>query len=209
MQIQNGHYFSEREIDRKQKVAVLGASLAKELFGETTTVRQVISVGNTKLTVVGVFSEKGMIGNADFDSQLYIPITVVFDKFLPTQMARIMGDRVRMIYVEIEDQEVIDDVILQTVLLLSRRHKVSLDEPDFVITTQQDIIDTRESTTAAFRNLLAWVASVSLLVGGFEYLTPEQRETAIAERGGHSGFNLGLNDVLLEATIELLESKSE
>jgi putative ABC transport system permease protein len=43
---------------------------------------------------------------------------------------------------------------------------VSLDAADFTITTQQDIISTRESTTAAFRSLLGWVAGVSLLVGG-------------------------------------------
>jgi putative ABC transport system permease protein len=59
-----------------------------------------------------------------------------------------------------------DDIILQIQLLLAKRHDVSLDEPDFAITTQQDIIQTRESTTEAFRNLLGWVAAVSLLVGG-------------------------------------------
>jgi putative ABC transport system permease protein len=81
-------------------------------------------------------------------------------------MARIMGDRVRAIYVEAEDQEAIDDIILQIELLLARRHDVSLEEPDFSVLTQQDIISTREATTAAFRTLLAWVAGVSLVVGG-------------------------------------------
>jgi putative ABC transport system permease protein len=71
-----------------------------------------------------------------------------------------------MIYVEVEENAVLDDVILQIELLLAKRHDVSLEEPDFVITTQQDIIQTQEATTEAFRNLLAWVAAVSLLVGG-------------------------------------------
>jgi putative ABC transport system permease protein len=71
-----------------------------------------------------------------------------------------------MIYVQVENQEKMEDIIYQIELLLAKRHKVSLDEPDFVIRTQQDIIDTQEATSAAFRNLLAWVASVSLIVGG-------------------------------------------
>jgi putative ABC transport system permease protein len=60
----------------------------------------------------------------------------------------------------------LDNVIQQIQLLLIKRHKVTLDTKDFSITTQQDIISTQESTTAAFRSLLGWVAGVSLIVGG-------------------------------------------
>jgi len=66
----------------------------------------------------------------------------------------------------VESQQKIEDVGNQIQLLLARRHNVGLDSLDFVVTTQQDIIDTQEATTAAFRNLLGWVAGVSLLVGG-------------------------------------------
>jgi putative ABC transport system permease protein len=55
---------------------------------------------------------------------------------------------------------------LQIQLLLARRKEISVEELPFTITTQLDIIETQESTTAAFRSLLAWVAAVSLLVGG-------------------------------------------
>ena len=166
MEVADGRYFTQTELDRKQKVAVLGASLAEELFGDATPVGQVLTVGNTKLTVVGVMKEKGVTGNTDYNMVLFTPIKVVFEKFTPSQFARMFGDRVRMIYVQVENQEKMEDIIYQIELLLAKRHKVSLDEPDFVIRTQQDIIDTQEATSAAFRNLLAWVASVSLIVGG-------------------------------------------
>ncbi|MCJ7531472.1 MAG: ABC transporter permease [Anaerolineales bacterium] len=166
MEVADGRYFTQTELDRKQKVAVLGASLAEELFGDATPVGQVLTVGNTKLTVVGVMKEKGVTGNTDYNMVLFTPIKVVFEKFTPFQFARMFGDRVRMIYVQVENQEKMEDIIYQIELLLAKRHKVSLDEPDFVIRTQQDIIDTQEATSAAFRNLLAWVASVSLIVGG-------------------------------------------
>jgi putative ABC transport system permease protein len=166
MEIELGRYFREEEVDRTQKVVVLGTSVAEELFGDQNPVGETITVGNTKLAVIGVFAERGLVGEVDYDSRIYIPITVVFQKFAPSQFSRFMGDRVRVIYVELEEEAILDEVILQIELLLAKRHDVSLDEPDFIVTTQQDVIDTREATTAAFRDLLAWVAGVSLVVGG-------------------------------------------
>ena len=166
MEIAEGRYFNQTDIDRKNKVVVLGSSLAEELFGESDPIGQTINVGSVKMAVVGVLAPKGLVGEVDYDSRVYMPITVVFQKFTPSQFARFMGDRVRLIYVELEDDVNIDDVILQIQLLLVKRHDVSLDAADFTVTTQQDIITTQESTTAAFRSLLAWVAGVSLIVGG-------------------------------------------
>lgn len=166
MDVANGRYFNELEVDRTQKVAVLGSTLAEELFGTADPIGETVSIGSLRLVVIGVLEEKGLVGDVDYDSRLYLPITVVFDKFTPTQFAKIMGDRVRLIYVEVDDQENLDDVILQIQLLLSKRHDKPLEEVDFTVTTQQDIIGTQEATTAAFRSLLGWVAGVSLIVGG-------------------------------------------
>jgi putative ABC transport system permease protein len=166
MEVAQGRYFNDTDVDRKQKVAVLGSSLATELFGDANPVGQVVTAGTTKLTVIGVMAEKGTVGDVDYDSRLYTPITVVFQKFTPSMFARIMGDSVRMLYVEVEDGADLEEVTTQVELLLAKRHEVTLDSLDFTVTTQQDIIDTRESTTAAFRSLLAWVAGVSLIVGG-------------------------------------------
>jgi len=164
--VADGRYFNQTDLDRKQKVAVLGSSLATELFGSTSPVGQLVSVGNTKLAVIGVMGVKSITGGVDYSMYLFTPITVMFEKFTFNEFARMFGNRVRMIYVQVESQQKMDDIIYQIGLLLAKLHKVSLDSPDFVIRTQQDIIDTQEATSAAFRNLLAWVASVSLIVGG-------------------------------------------
>jgi putative ABC transport system permease protein len=206
MAIESGRYFNQTDIDRTQKVAVLGSTLAEELFGDTPPVGQLVTVGSTKLTVVGVFEEKGLVGSTDFDSRIYIPITVVFQKFTPSQFARIIGDRVRIIYVEVDGEVPLEDIILQTELLLAKRHDVSLEEPDFVIQTQQDIIQTQEATTAAFRNLLTWVAAVSLLVGGIGIMnimlvsvTERTREIGIRQSVGASP-----NDIRFQFLTEAL-----
>jgi putative ABC transport system permease protein len=166
MEVKDGRYFTEEEITRKTKVAVLGYDLAQELFGDADPIGESILVSTTRLTVIGVMAERGTVGEVDYDARLYTPLSVVLQKFARTPFARITGDRVRMIYVQIADSANMDNVILQIQLLLAKRHDVSLDSADFTITTQQDIIETQESTTAAFRSLLAWVAGVSLIVGG-------------------------------------------
>ena len=170
--IAEGRFFSETENDRGTKLAVLGHDLALELFGDpadpgyTDPIGQKVLVGTTRLTVIGIAAERGSVGGTDWDGYLYTPIQVMFDQFTASFMARVMGDSVRQIYVQATSAEVIDSVITQIELLLARRHEVSLSSPDFTITTQQDIITTQASTTAAFRSLLGWVAGVSLIVGG-------------------------------------------
>ena len=150
--------------------------------------------------------EKGLVGSTDFDSRIYIPITLVFQKFTPSQFARIVGDRVRVIYVEVDSEIPLEDIILQTELLLAKRHDVSLEEPDFVIQTQQDIIQTQEATTAAFRSLLTWVAGVSLLVGGIGIMnimlvsvTERTREIGLRQAVGAAP-----GDIRLQFLIEAL-----
>ncbi len=206
LEIADGRYFNDQDVERKQKVAVLGYTLAQELFGDANPVGQYVTVGTTKLAVIGVMAEKGSVGGTDFDARLYTPITVVFQKFTPSQFARIMGDRVFQITVEAEEDANIDDVITQINLLLVKRHELTLDTADFTVTTQSDIIDTRESTTAAFRNLLAWVAGVSLIVGGIGIMnimlvsvTERTREIGIRQSVGATP-----DDIRLQFLIEAL-----
>jgi len=206
MEIADGRYFNDVDVERKQKVAVLGSTLAQELFGDSDPIGQYVTVDSTKLVVIGVLKEKGSIGGTDFDARLYTPITVVFQKFTPSQFARILGDRVFMITVEVDPEADIDSVITQVNLLLVKRHEVTLDTADFSVTTQDDIIDTRESTTAAFRNLLAWVAGVSLIVGGIGIMnimlvsvTERTREIGIRQSVGATP-----DDIRLQFLIEAL-----
>lgn len=206
IKISNGRYFNANDVERKQKVALLGYTLAQELFGDSDPIGQYITVGSTKLVVIGVMAEKGSVGGTDFDARLYTPVTVVFQKFTPSQFARIIGDRVFMISVEVDPEANIEDIITQINLLLVKRHEVTLDTADFSVTTQDDIIDTQESTTSAFRNLLAWVAGVSLIVGGIGIMnimlvsvTERTREIGIRQSVGATP-----NDIRLQFLIEAL-----
>jgi putative ABC transport system permease protein len=147
-----------------------------------------------------------VVGNTDFDSQMYVPISLVFDKFLPSFFARFVGDQVRIIYAQVEEGADMEAVIEQIQLKLAVSKGVAVSELPFTIQTQEDIIETQGATTAAFRNLLAWVAGVSLLVGGIGIMnimlvsvTERTREIGIRQSVGATP-----NDIRLQFLTEAL-----
>jgi putative ABC transport system permease protein len=162
----NGRFFTNEENTLASKVVVLGSAVATKLFNGADPLGQEISLNNVKVTVIGVLAPKGLVSGTDFDQLLYTPIQLVFKKFTPSQFARIFGDQVRQIFVSVDNNVKINDVVQQISILLEKRHNVTADAPDFTIRTQADIISARESTTSSFRTLLAGVAAVSLVVGG-------------------------------------------
>jgi putative ABC transport system permease protein len=207
LKVAQGRFLNQTDLDRKNKVVVLGYSLAQELFPDDSAIGQQVMVGDVRMTVVGVMAEKGLVGNTDFDAQLYTPITVVFQKFTPSQFARVIGDRIGMVTVKVQDGASVQDVSNSVAQLLADRHGVTLDEPDFTIQTQDDVIQTREATTAAFRNLLAWVAGVSLIVGGIGIMnimlvsvTERTREIGIRQSVGATPNHIRMQ-FLLEALL--------
>ena len=206
LETSSGRFVTQTDVDRKAKVAILGSGLAEELFGTSDPIGQYITVGTTKLSVVGVIAKKGSVGTTNYDMQLYTPITVVFEKFTPSRFARFIGNRIFMIFVEVDPNAKLSDVITQIQLLLTKRHRVALSSADFTVTTQQDIISAQESTTSAFRSLLAWVAGVSLIVGGIGIMnimlvsvTERTREIGIRQAVGATP-----NDIRLQFLTEAL-----
>jgi len=163
LQMAQGRFITNQDTNRSSRVAVLGASIAQELFGDQSAVGQRITIGTVRFTVIGVLAEKGVVGNTDYDGRIYVPITAVFDRFVNMRFG---GDTVRMIYVSAESRDLMESVMAQVTRLLLERHGVDASSPDFSLMTQDSIISTAASTTATFRNLLAWVAAVSLVVGG-------------------------------------------
>jgi putative ABC transport system permease protein len=206
MSVASGSYFSASDQAHKTKVAVLGSGLAKQLFGTADPIGQTVQVGNFYLDVIGVMAPKGMVGDVDYDARLYLPLATVLQYYTPSQFARFLGQRVRTIYVTVADPKKMNDTIGQITLLLEQRHKVAATAPDFTITTQQNIISTQESTTAAFRNLLAWVAGISLIVGGIGIMnimlvsvTERTREIGLRQSVGATP-----NDIRLQFLSEAL-----
>jgi putative ABC transport system permease protein len=206
--VDEGRFFDQKDLDRKAKVVVLGYEIARDLFGDDIALGQAVNIGNTRFKVIGVMDQKGTVGDVDYDGQVYIPITVLFQKYLPSPLA---NDRLRTIYIEAESKETMDSTILQIKNLMAKRHNVTLESPDFVVQTQQDIITTQEATTEAFRNLLAWVAGVSLLVGGIGIMnimlvsvTERTREIGIRQSIGATPGDIRLQFLIEAVALSLI-----
>jgi putative ABC transport system permease protein len=189
--VASGRFLTQNDIEKIAKVVVLGYSTAQTLFGEADPVGEKISVGDNKLTVVGVMDKKGVVGNTNYDERVYIPLTLVFEKYTFSPFARIQGQQVGTILAQVENLNDMDKVITQVQILLAKRHETTVSELPFTVRTQEDIISTQESTTAAFRQLLAWVAAVSLVVGGIGIMnimlvsvTERTREIGIRQATG-------------------------
>jgi putative ABC transport system permease protein len=162
-QVAEGRFITDDDNDRVSKVAVLGYDVAQELFGKQSAIGQSVKVGSVKLTVVGVMEEKGVVGSTDYDGRVYIPITVVFKKFAN---ARFGSDRLNTVTVSAASKDQMDSVMSQLNELVMQLLGTDSTAPGFTLTTQDSIITARASTTETFRNLLSWVAGVSLVVGG-------------------------------------------
>jgi len=187
----SGRFLTQKDIDNNAKVAVLGYSTAQTLFGEADPVGEKIYVGDVQVTVVGVMAKKGVVGTTNFDERIYIPLTLVFEKFTFSPFARVQGNQVGTILVQVTNLADMNKVITQIQILLAKRHETTVAALPFTVRTQEDIITTQESTTAAFRSLLAWVAAVSLVVGGIGIMnimlvsvTERTREIGIRQATG-------------------------
>jgi putative ABC transport system permease protein len=201
--IADGRFLSRVDLDRKAKVVVLGQSVARDIFGDSDPIGQAITVNRVRLDVIGVMAEKGMVGDVDYDDRIYVPLTTSFQYFEPATM----GQMVRTIYVQVESPDQMEDVMARVQSLLIRLHNVEAGGEDFYIETQQDIIETQQATTAAFRSLLGWVAGVSLLVGGIGIMnimlvsvTERTREIGIRQAVGAKPADIRLQ-FLLEALV--------
>jgi putative ABC transport system permease protein len=163
-----GRFISDEDNDRAQKVVVLGSDIAQELFRDLyasgqAPIGESIKIGTNKFTVVGVMAPKGVVGNTDYDTRVYIPITVIFKRFTNQRFG---ADRLNVVYVSAASRDTMDDVMAQLNEKLLTLLGTDASEPGFSLTTQDSIIDARASTTETFRDLLAWVAAISLVVGG-------------------------------------------
>jgi putative ABC transport system permease protein len=194
-----GAMFTEQDVRGANKVTVIGATIARQLYGETSPVGQNIRVRNVPFTIVGVLAGKGMsMMGSDQDDVLIIPYT--------SAMKRISGTTtLRTINVQTEDPELLASVQQQIGDLLRQRHRIQAGrDDDFTVRNQQEIAQAATATSAVMRFFLAAVAGVSLLVGGIGIMnimlvsvTERTREIGIRMAVGAKG-----RDILLQFLLE-------
>lgn len=159
--LQSGTFITDRDVLGMAKVAVVGPTVATNLFGEgVSPIGQTIRINGQTLTIVGLTVSKGGTGFQNQDDIVWVPLS--------TAQKQLFGvSHLSSIVLEAKNPDVMvaaqDEV---GYLLLRRHHLTDPTEKDFSIFNQQDILNTVNSVTGTFTNLLSGVAAISLLVGG-------------------------------------------
>ncbi|MFA5116173.1 MAG: ABC transporter permease [Candidatus Omnitrophota bacterium] len=156
-----GRFFTKDEVKVRDKVALLGMTVVKELFGSANPVGETVKINLINFKVIGILPVKGTTGPQDQDDTVLIPIT--------TAMYRVFGKQyIDSIYVEAQSadlteaaQEAVSEVIIKQHRLFTNEQQNS-----FHIFNMSDIKKTLTATTKTMSLLLGAIAAISLLVGG-------------------------------------------
>lgn len=198
----SGRFFSDKNVQNRERVAVVGQTVVKNLFADEDPVGKEIRVKNIPFRVIGVLKSKGngTMGN-DQDDTVLIPYT--------TSMERVEGiDYLRMVYVVAKDDEGIDRLQADIENLLRVRHNIkdtNLD--DFNIQNMKSIMETVAQTTGTFTLFLGAVAAISLVVGGIGIMnimlvsvTERTREIGVRKALGAT-YSVIVTQFLIEAVV--------
>ncbi len=200
--VEYGEFYTEQDVKAAAKVCVLGATVAENLFPESSPIGQTVRLRNMPARVVGVLSKKGQNAmGMDQDDVILAPYTTVLRRLSHSPY-------LRQVIVSATSPATINEAQRQITELLRMRHKIaSYDADDFTIRNQSDLAATATATTEILTILLASIASVSLLVGGIGIMnimlvsvTERTREIGIRMSVGARGRDI-LTQFLIEALV--------
>jgi putative ABC transport system permease protein len=201
----SGRLFEAGEMSGAGKVAIIGQTVARELFGDGDPVDQIIRVRGVPFTVIGLLERKGqsMMGQ-DQDDIVIIPLTTARNKIFGALQGRI--GRVSSIFIKSKDGADMKEAEDKVRELLRQRHRLTGNTPDdFSLRNLTEILQAQEAASKVMAILLAAVASVSLLVGGIGIMnimlvsvTERTREIGLRLAVGARGKDI-LSQFLVEA----------
>ncbi len=162
-----GRLFEGAEINGAAKVAIIGKTVATNLFGDASPIDQTIRIRTVPLTVIGLLASKGQSpGGSDLDDVILLPISTARNRILgATALAksRSVGS-IQIKLLDGADNAAAEERVRE---LLRQRHRLQPgQDDDFSLRNMTEILQTREESSRVMALLLASVASVSLLVGG-------------------------------------------
>ena len=198
-QVTNGAFFEAADVRSKRKVAVLGATVADELFSDSDPVGQRIQLRNVPFEIIGVLAEKGQTADgSDQDDVVLAPYTTV--------QTRLAGRSfIAQIIASTSTPDDISPAQEEIRQIMRETHDLAeWEDDDFTVRNQTDLADTAQSTTKVMTVLLAAIAGISLLVGGIGIMNIML--VSVTERTREIGLRLAVGargaDVLTQFMIE-------
>jgi putative ABC transport system permease protein len=197
--VSTGDFFTSDDVDGTRKVAVLGATVAENLFPGIDPVGQEVQIRNVPFRIAGVLAKKGQTATGtDSDDVVLVPHT--------TAKATLSGRSfMPQILASTANESDIAPAQQELQVLLRESHRLSGNDPDdFTVRNQNDLAQAAESSTRVMTLLLAAIASISLLVGGIGIMNIML--VSVTERTREIGIRLAIgargSDVLTQFLVE-------
>jgi putative ABC transport system permease protein len=200
----SGRPFTEEEIRSAAKVALLGQTVADNLFGGADPVGHIVRIKNIPFSVIGLLEQKGQSPDGrDQDDTIYIPVTTAQKRLFGTTFPGM----VRVIMVKAKSAQDLPAAESQITDLLRQRHRIGpRQEDDFTVRNLTQMMQAAEESTRVMTLLLGSIASVSLLVGGIGIMNIML--VSVTERTREIGIRMAVGaktwDIRLQFIIEAL-----
>ncbi len=197
-----GSFITADDMNKRNRVAVIGTTVAANLFAKDNPVGKNIRINNQPFKVIGLLESKGQSSvGQDQDDVIYVPLT--------TAQERMLGiTYVQSINIQVSDQEKMDQVQAEVESLLrSRHHIVAGKDDDFNVRNLTSLMETVNQSTAMLTLLLGAIAGISLVVGGIGIMnimmvsvTERTREIGIRKALGATFMNI-MTQFLIESMV--------
>jgi putative ABC transport system permease protein len=199
---QIGRFISDDDIDKNNRVVVIGTQLRKELFGTGPAMYEKITINRRSHTVVGILEEKGQMLGVNCDDLALIP--------LPSAQQMFNGgeDKLMEILVSARSEQEVKTATSSMKSILTAAHDYT---EDFTITDQDGMIESFDKIFRALRFMLAGIACISLLVGGIGIMNimlvsvrERTREVGIRKAVGAKRKDIGMQFLVEAVTLSIL-----
>ena len=200
----SGQFFTTQDVDAAAKTAVLGETVAQNLFGDSDPTGQTIIIKNVPFTVAGVLTPKGQSPTGqDQDDVILLPISTATQKVFGANKAN--AKAVASLMVQAMSPQAMDQAIEEMTALLRERHRILPGlEDDFTVRNLTEVFAAQETSAQVMSILLGAIASVSLIVGGIGIMNIML--VSVTERTREIGLRQAVRaktrDILLQFLVE-------